>query len=175
MGATRLLSNLTNWNLRLKQSNFSVSVATATLTVNVIAARSAHEENPSRTRGDNGRGAGVQTEAKDKSGEAPSTEKAEGKVKTVLSNGKAYDRASTGPSFSLFSPEHCCVCGKETRKGSEWLLLTRDVSGSQEYAISHPSDATIEEIRSSLWVAPIGPDCLRKHPELRHAMLERKV
>lgn len=94
-------------------------------------------------------------------------------MRTTLPNEKAYNRLGRA-GISLFSADYCCICGQKTDVESEWLLLIREEHGREEYAISHPSDATLEEIRCALWVAPIGPDCLRRHPELRHAVLERK-
>jgi hypothetical protein len=92
-------------------------------------------------------------------------------MKTLLPNTRAYDAAGSG-DHSLFSPEHCCVCGKPIGLHSTWLLLTRAADGACEYAISRPDDATVDEIKSGMWLAPIGPDCLRKHPELKHAVLD---
>lgn len=94
-------------------------------------------------------------------------------MRTTLPNGAAYDRASKGPSFTLFSSEHCCVCGKgiSDLPNACWLLLIRATDGKEEYAISSPKDATVDELKGSIWVAPIGPDCLRKHPELHHALI----
>jgi len=88
-----------------------------------------------------------------------------------LPNDKAYDRASARgreSGYSLFSEKHCCVCGKEIkfRAWTDWLLLSRADDGSFEFAILHPNDATAKEREAGLWVAPIGPDCLRRHPEL---------
>ena len=96
-------------------------------------------------------------------------------MRVVLDNSKAYDRATKGSSFSLFSVDHCCVCGKPTNKGTEWLLLTRAEDGACEYAISHPDEASKKEIQAGLWLAPIGPQCLKEHPELQHAIVGRKL
>jgi hypothetical protein len=89
-------------------------------------------------------------------------------MRIVLPNAKAYD--SVG-KHSLFSAEHCCICGRPMGLKSEWLLLTRAEDGSREYAIDHPNEATPDERRHSLWVAPIGLECLRQHPELEMAVL----
>jgi hypothetical protein len=91
-------------------------------------------------------------------------------VRLKLPNSRAYDRAGTG-GHSLFSTEHCCICGAKVDASAEWLLLARADDGKCEYAISHPSECTPEEIQSSLWVAPIGPGCLRRNPELQFAVL----
>jgi hypothetical protein len=93
--------------------------------------------------------------------------------RTVLPNGKAYD---TVGQHSLFSPTHCCICGKPVGNAKrtvakDWLLLTRAPDGAREYAIGSCQDATFEEIQAGLWVAPIGPDCLEQHPELEFALL----
>jgi hypothetical protein len=87
-------------------------------------------------------------------------------MKTILPNERAYDKVG---DHSLFSAEHCCICGRPTLPDNEWLLLTRAADGACEFAISYPSDASADEIRSGLWVAPIGSECMLKHPELRHA------
>lgn len=86
----------------------------------------------------------------------------------VLPNTRAYDKAGKG-HYSLFSRDHCCVCGKyiTLENVTADLLLTSAIDGSREFAILHPSDATREERLANLWVAPIGSDCLRKHPELK--------
>lgn len=95
-------------------------------------------------------------------------------ARTVLPNLKAYDAAGKG-THSLFSAEHCCVCGLKVEEHCEWLLLTRAVDGGVEYAISHPLDARPAERKLNLWVAPIGRSCLRKYKSLRHAVLRREV
>lgn len=86
----------------------------------------------------------------------------------VLPNTRAYDAAGTG-DHSLFSREHCCICGRPA-KGDNWLLLARAPDGTREFAISSTVGLSDEE-RRSVWIAPIGPDCLRQHPELRFALL----
>jgi hypothetical protein len=100
-------------------------------------------------------------------------------VKIELPNSLAYEKAGNG-DHSLYSPEHCCVCGRKlinlhinigSSSAVAWLLLTRATDGSREYAISGPQIATHEELQSGLWIAPIGPDCLRKHPELHSALI----
>jgi hypothetical protein len=96
--------------------------------------------------------------------------------KTILPNGKAYDAATGGAAFSLFSPLHCCVCGKPVgnareSRAKDWLLLTRAEDGRCEYVIGSIQDASLEEIKAGLWIAPIGPDCLKQHPELEHGLL----
>jgi len=99
-------------------------------------------------------------------------------MRTRLTREESWFEANNrrGAGFApYYSPSHCCVCGKRVKRGREWLLLTREASG-MELAISHPDDAhddPNEEI-SNMWVAPVGPDCLKNHPELRHAILQRK-
>lgn len=86
----------------------------------------------------------------------------------TLPNGRAYDVAGKGKQ-SLFSTEHCCVCGRPA-KGDNWLLLFRAEDGSREFAIGSTVGLTVDE-RRSVWIAPIGPECLRKHPELAFALI----
>lgn len=83
-----------------------------------------------------------------------------------LPNTRAYDRAGTG-DHSLFSDKHCCICGKSVTDPQDWLLLSRASDGTFEFAILHPTDATAQERETSLWVAPIGSDCLRKNTALK--------
>lgn len=68
-----------------------------------------------------------------------------------------------------FQPSTVVFVKKKTDKGAEWLLLTRAEDGSIEYAISHPDEATPDERKHNLWVAPTGPECLKKHPEVKEA------
>jgi hypothetical protein len=91
-------------------------------------------------------------------------------MRVKLNNAKAYDRAGTG-DHSLFSNEHCCICGKKIEEPEFWLLLTRAVDGTQEFAISNPSEATKEERRDCLWLAPIGSDCLKRNPHLEDLLI----
>jgi hypothetical protein len=84
----------------------------------------------------------------------------------TLPNLRAYGRAGVG-DHSLFSQKHCCICGKEIASETDWLLLARAADGSFEFAILHPNDATLDERQAGLWVAPIGPDCLRKNSVLK--------
>lgn len=91
-------------------------------------------------------------------------------MRTILPNEAALDRKDR-QNFSLYSPMFCCVCGRKCHNSENWLLLTREETGLCEYAISHPLDATEKERDLALWVAPIGSDCLRKHPELKHAVI----
>jgi hypothetical protein len=97
-------------------------------------------------------------------------------VKIRLPNERAYDRADQAgrsSGYTLFSSAHCCVCGARIVRRAEWLLLTRELDGSQEYAISHPEDVPAEMREHNLWVAPIGADCLRQHPELQPLTIAR--
>jgi hypothetical protein len=100
-------------------------------------------------------------------------------MKLRLPNESAYQRSQSrgaqGSGYSLFSAQHCCICGEAIRRTAEWLLLTRELDGSVEYAITHPEDAPPAMRVHNLWVAPIGPDCLRKHPELEPLLLRREV
>jgi hypothetical protein len=98
-------------------------------------------------------------------------------MRTVLPHGEAATMKSRKwATHSIFSPLHCCVCGKalgdaKERRARNWLLLCRAEDGVCEYAIGHVLDASLEEIKAGLWVAPIGSDCLEKYPELEHALL----
>lgn len=89
-----------------------------------------------------------------------------------LPNTRAYDRAGTG-DHSLFSDKHCCVCGKSVSDPQNWLLLSRAEDGTFEFAILHPTDASAAEREASLWVAPIGSDCLRKNSALKPFVISR--
>jgi hypothetical protein len=92
-------------------------------------------------------------------------------MKTILPNDKAYDKRSK-EGYSLFSDRHCCICGKEVKNESKWLLLARKFDGTYEYAISEARDADFEDLKANgLWIAPIGLNCLRKYPELKHAII----
>lgn len=93
-------------------------------------------------------------------------------MKIVLKNLKAYDAAGKG-DHSLYSCDHCCVCGKQVVATVEWLLCVREITGACEYAIKHPDDATSDERRNGMWVAPIGRDCLKKFPQLKMLVLSR--
>lgn len=95
--------------------------------------------------------------------------------KLRLPNERAYERAGTG-KHSLFSQEHCCICGKSVGLKTEWLLATRETDGGFESAIHHPEDANPSERHGhDIWVAPIGSDCLRRHPEFKTFVLNRIV
>lgn len=96
-------------------------------------------------------------------------------MRVILPNSRAYDRAGTG-NHSLFSNMHCCICGRgivsiSERKWSHFLLLVRAADGRCEYAISHPAEATEIEWSHGAWIAPIGPDCLAKYPDLRRLVV----
>lgn len=99
-------------------------------------------------------------------------------MRVVLPNAHAYVKAAAAAGgYTLFSTEHCCVCGARimnignTEKPRKWLLLARASDGSEEYAVAHPNDTTPEERRAGLWVAPIGGNCLRKNPQLNFAVI----
>jgi hypothetical protein len=96
-------------------------------------------------------------------------------VKIKLPNERAYDRLAKH-DFSLFSQKHCCICGKPVNARTDWLLATRELDGGFESAIHHPDDAPLCDSPNKmpdLYVTPIGPDCLRRHPELRTFVLPR--
>jgi len=75
-------------------------------------------------------------------------------------------RATEGnKDFSPFAQDRCCICGKKVTDSAAWLLCCRDSSG-QEYAISGPGERVGE-----MYVVPVGPDCMRRHPELKGATI----
>lgn len=73
---------------------------------------------------------------------------------------------------SLHSQSECCCCGKEMKDAlnADWLMLGRGEQGDI-HVVMNPRDSkqlgSFADGVPDLWLAPIGSDCLRKHPEYR--------
>jgi len=70
----------------------------------------------------------------------------------------------------VYSQEQCCYCGKRVRKDAKRLCLARTEDG--EWWLVEPGYKPGPDDMDGygMFTLPVGPDCLRKHPEWRFAV-----
>lgn len=91
---------------------------------------------------------------------------------------KEHDRrcyGSTNPkrmliSGDIYSDAHCCVCYRPVKPDAARLALSRDNSG-EWYAVAPGEPEAPDEHQMGRFTLPIGPDCLRAHPEWHFAVM----
>lgn len=81
-------------------------------------------------------------------------------------------RNGLGPNATqdIYSDSNCCYCFRKTRVDAHRLAMIRTHDGN--WWLIAPNSP----IRSDEWdrfALPVGPDCLRRHPEWRFAIAER--
>lgn len=77
---------------------------------------------------------------------------------------------------SVYSTQRCCVCGRVVRTRTRALLRTARTNDGEWWVVAADCDLTADEWRDfqtdlagqrGPTMLPIGPDCLRAHPEFR--------
>jgi hypothetical protein len=94
---------------------------------------------------------------------------------------KRIDGGNGGPVY-VYSTEHCAYCARPVRPDAsflytartndgEWWLVSadEDLRGHEWQDFQRPADGA-----RAPTVLPIGPDCLRKHPEFMFAVVTPK-
>lgn len=66
--------------------------------------------------------------------------------------------------YSAYSRDNCCQCGKPVGHAATLLMVTRN-EGGDWFIISPDQDSIPNEKLFERGVLPIGPECLKKHPE----------
>ena len=90
---------------------------------------------------------------------------------------KRIDGGNGGPVYP-YSPEHCAYCARPVRPDALRLRTARTNDG-EWWLVSVDEDLTVEEWKDfqtqidgarGPTLLPVGPDCLRKHPEFAFAV-----
>ncbi len=68
-----------------------------------------------------------------------------------------------------YSQEHCCYCGKALKGNRRNLRLSRTDDG--EWGLCGPGESQPDEGDYGRFTLPVGPDCLRLHPEWKFAIV----
>jgi hypothetical protein len=72
-----------------------------------------------------------------------------------------------------YSEDHCCYCSKKVKPNAIFLYLSRTDDG--EWWLCDPSEPVqADEGTFGRFTLPVGPDCLKRHPEWRFAIVVRK-
>lgn len=82
---------------------------------------------------------------------------------------RAFEGQLTG---SVYADDRCCYCYRPTRAVAKRIMLTRTNDG--EWWAVHPLASVRDDERhmgDPHFALPIGPDCLRAHPEFRFAIV----
>lgn len=83
-------------------------------------------------------------------------------------------------SSSVYSDQLCCYCARPVYSDAARLRTARDNDG-EWWLVSAEVDLSTEEWRDfqnqgdgtfKATLLPIGPDCLRRHPEFRFALVQ---
>jgi hypothetical protein len=81
----------------------------------------------------------------------------------------AFHQTTAWTGDNAYSDRHCCHCGKPTRPDAKRLEMSRTDDG--EWWLCRPgSTALANEGQLNRFTLPVGPDCLRKHPQWRPAV-----
>jgi hypothetical protein len=91
---------------------------------------------------------------------------------------KQLDGGNGGPNY-VYSTKHCAYCGRPVRSDAARLRTARTNDG-EWWLISITADLSTDEWRDfqrqldgshGPTLLPIGPDCLRQHPEFSFAVV----
>lgn len=75
-------------------------------------------------------------------------------------------------SLDPYAKDRCCWCYRPVKPGAPQLRLTRDDSG-EWFVVAPPARAELPDEKTfGHFTLPIGPDCLRRHPEFRPGLVE---
>lgn len=89
-------------------------------------------------------------------------------VRLVLNQTLSWSKALSGQG--AYSTKHCCYCAKPVKPGAAQLRICRTADG--EWWLIPDRRLTEDELEPfGMSVLPIGPDCLRQHPEFRFALM----
>jgi len=84
--------------------------------------------------------------------------------RVVLWQAKSWDRAIR--DHSAYSDQHCCFCGRETKPDAVRLRVVRTNDG--EWWVKPIGESALPDEKDfGECPLPIGPECLRKHPEFK--------
>lgn len=86
----------------------------------------------------------------------------------MLCQADSWDRFAG--QHSVYSEEHCCYCGKPIKPNAARLRTCRTSDGEWWLIPDRPL-AEDEREPFGMVVLPIGPGCLRRHPEFRFAIV----
>lgn len=91
-----------------------------------------------------------------------------------------WERRRDRMQMGVYQHDRCCYCFRLTKPGTP-LLRTARTNDGEWWLVSAEVDLSTEEFRhfqdqlDGTFVPtflPIGPDCLRKHPEFRFALVQ---
>jgi hypothetical protein len=83
-------------------------------------------------------------------------------------------RKSLGPNVTqdIYSVSNCCYCFRKTRPDAQRLVMIRTHDG--EWWLIAPTAPIRADELDRFWL-PVGPDCLRNHPEWRFALTKERT
>lgn len=82
-----------------------------------------------------------------------------------------WDRNQRRQSGDVYAKDRCCWCYRPVKPGAPQLRLTRDDSG-EWFVVVPPARAELPDEKTfSHFTLPIGPDCLKRHPEFRPGLV----
>jgi hypothetical protein len=72
----------------------------------------------------------------------------------------------------VYAKDRCCWCYRPVQSDAAQLRLTRDESG-EWFVVAPPGRAELPDEKTfGHFTLPIGPDCLRRHPEFRPGLIQ---
>jgi hypothetical protein len=72
----------------------------------------------------------------------------------------------------IYSESNCCYCFRETRPDAQKLAMIRTHDGN--WWLIAPTAPIRSDEWDRFWL-PVGPDCLRNHPEWRFALTKERL
>jgi len=84
--------------------------------------------------------------------------------RVILNQDASWDKVTDG-GISVYSRSHCCQCGRPVNSPVYVLLCSRDNGG--EWYVCKPGPLLEDEADFDRFFLPIGPECLKRHPEYR--------
>lgn len=73
-----------------------------------------------------------------------------------------FGRGSRG---DVYAEDRCCWCYRPVKPDAQRLMLTRD-DGGEWFVVVPPGRAQFQDEKTfGHFALPIGPDCLKRHPE----------
>lgn len=73
--------------------------------------------------------------------------------------------------FDCYSQTDCCFCGKPVKPGFSQLRLSRTSDG-EWWLVSEDFQPSEDDFGDRIFYLPVGPNCLRKHPEWKFAVVK---
>lgn len=82
-----------------------------------------------------------------------------------------FTQAATWGQTSVYSQLHCCYCGRPVVPGAPLLMVARTTDGSWWFVDPREPPREDEMEFDGRYPLPVGPGCLRAHPEWKFAVI----